>query len=226
MSPRGLARQAYHRSWGRHGCWRWANFPPHRRASAPESGSERGWFEHGRRDRAKSAEVAEARAGRDVRRLPHRGCARSRRDGRPLQSDRPRPRPHRGAEDHRARAHAERDRGGPVQGRGAARRLARAPEHRPDPPGRRGGRRPLPRDALRARARTCGTSSTAGRWISIASARITAEIADALDAAHDEGPRPPRRQAREHPRLRRRRPRARLPRRLRADEARRLGRRA
>ena len=66
------------------------------------------------------------------------------------------------------------------------------------------------RDAAR---RDRAASATSGR------SRLLGQVADALDAAHGLGPRPPRRQAGEHP-DRRRGGRARVPLRLRAREAR------
>ena len=112
---------------------------------------------------------------------------------------------------------ARRPTSAPVPARIAARGLARPSERDPDLRRRRGRRRPLPRDALRERAEPAALLRERGPLPPSGDARIAEQIGGALDAAHARRPRPPRRQAGEHPRRRARRPR--LPLRLRAREA-------
>ncbi len=70
----------------------------------------------------------------------------------------------------------------------AARRRARPPECDPDLRGGRGGRPPFHRDALRRRSPTCGRCSVARAGSNPTRAvRIAAQVADALDAAHERG---------------------------------------
>ena len=66
-------------------------------------------------------------------------------------------------------------------------RIDRPPEHRPGARGRRGGRRPLRRDALRRRLRPAGTAPRGRRAGTPRAARIAAQIGAALDAAHARG---------------------------------------
>ena len=141
----------------------------------------------GGRQKRVGAGAAAPRVRVGLRRVPDRGPDRSRGDGRRVPRDRPRPRPQGRAEDHRARAHAEPRRGGPLQGGVAAGGLARAPEHR-----RRStaaARRTASSTSRcgSSRGRTCARSSTAGPWTWTASGAIMTQLASALDAAHARG---------------------------------------
>ena len=156
-------------------------------------------------------------------RLPDRGAGRPRRDGCRLPRVRPAPEADGGAQARRPRARARRALPRALRPRDGARDVARASERRADL--RRGdvdGRlylamRLVDGTDLGALLRAEGALEPAR------AVAICRQVAGALDAAHAQGPRAPRRQALERAA---RRERARLPRRLRAHPAaRRAGRR-
>ena len=165
-----------------------------------------------------TADPSTPRARLRVRRLLDRPAARPRGHGRRLQGDGHRPRSRRGAEAHRAGVDGGRERGGTLQDRGAPGGLARAPEHRAGPPRRRGERRALPGDALRAGDEPAPDDRSQpaplrdDRHHHHADRRRARRRARARAGA-------PRRQAGQHPDLRRDGAHARLPHRLRADQA-------
>ena len=104
-----------------------------------------------------------------------------------------------------------------LRARGAHRRVDRAPERHPAPRRRRGGRRRVPRHALRRRRRPAHARPQRRRADAGAGGgRSSRRPRAALDAIHARRARPPRRQAGQPP-ARRRRPR--LPDRLRARQA-------
>ena len=97
----------------------------------------------------------------DHRRLPDRGRARPRRHGGRLPGAAGPPEPPLRPEGDPGRRPRRPRRRRPLPGRGRGRRQAPAPQHRPDPPHRRGRRPALPRAGVRRRAAAWTGGSTA-----------------------------------------------------------------
>ena len=165
-----------------------------------------------------TADAATPRARLRLRRLLDRPTARSRGHGRRLQGDGHRSGSGRGAEADRARVDGGRQRDGALQDRGAPGGLPRAPEHRAGPSRRRGAGRALPRHALRAGDEPAPHDRSQSPALRDDRHHPDPDRERARRRALA-GTRAPRRQAGEHPDLRRDRADARVPDRLRADQA-------
>ena len=132
-----------------------------RPAAEPEAGAAGRARPAPRRDLGPRPRMSDGRgatgpaAGGRVRRPPDRGRDRRGRHGGRLPRPQPRPRPRAGAQGAEPGPLGRRPLPRALPARVAARRLDRAPERDPGPPGGRGGRPPLPRRCGWSRAATC-----------------------------------------------------------------------